>query len=61
MGPTRLLDVLELRLGLPPVAARRGEALLAYESCLAELDNDSRFYHRSFAVDAIGVARALLD
>jgi hypothetical protein len=61
LGPAHLLDVLELRLGLPPVFARPGEALLAYRACLAELDNEARFYHRSFAVDPIGVARTLLD
>jgi hypothetical protein len=61
LGPQRLLDLLELRLGLPPVLARPGEALLAYRACLAELDNKARFYHRSFAVDPMGVARALLE
>ena len=61
LGPARLLDLLELRLGLPPVLAHPGEALLAYRACLAELDNAARFYHRSFAVDPMGVARALLD
>ena len=61
LGPARLLDLLELRLGLPPALARPGEALLAYRACLAELDGKTRFYHRSFAVDPMGVARTLLD
>jgi hypothetical protein len=61
LGPARLLELLELRLGLPPVLARPGEALLAYRTCLAELDGKGRFYHRSFAVDPMGVARTLLD
>lgn len=60
LGPARLLDVLEIRLGLPPVRERPGEALLAYQGCLAERDESTRFYHRSFAVDPIGVARTLL-
>jgi ATP-dependent helicase/nuclease subunit B len=60
LGPARLLDVLELQLGLPRTAARPGEALLAYQACLAELDDASRFYHRSFAVDPLGTARTLL-
>lgn len=61
LGPARLLDLLELRLGLPPVVTRPGEALLAYQACLAELDNKARFYHGSFHIDALGVARTLLD
>jgi hypothetical protein len=60
LGPSRLLDVLETELGLPPAQARPAEALLAYQACLAELDDPARFYHRSFAVDALAVARALL-
>jgi hypothetical protein len=61
LGPARLLELLELRLGLPPVPARPGEALLAYRACLTELDSADRFYHRSFDVDPIGVARTLLE
>ena len=60
-GPGRLLDVLELELGLPPVRTKPGEALLAYRSCLAECDDLARFYHASFAIDALGVARTLLE
>lgn len=58
-GPTRLLEMLEIELGLPPVRARPGEALLAYRRCLAECDDLARFYHGSFEVDALGVARTL--
>lgn len=60
LGPARLLDLLEQRLGLPPVLARPGEALLRYQSCLIEADNGRRFYHRSLATDPLGVARTLL-
>jgi hypothetical protein len=60
LGPARMLDLLEVRLGLPPMLARPGEALLAYQACLAELDAPARFYHRSFKSDALGVARTLL-
>lgn len=60
VGPARLLDLLELRLGLPPVLTRPGQALLAYQSCLAELDEPKRFYHRSFRADPLAVARTLL-
>jgi hypothetical protein len=62
VGPARFLDLLELQLGLPPVRARPGEALLAYRRCLAALDGRRRFYHRSFReADEIAVARTLLD
>ncbi|MBN1239426.1 MAG: PD-(D/E)XK nuclease family protein [Gammaproteobacteria bacterium] len=60
-GPARLLELLELRLGLPQVSARPGEALLEYRACLADLDHEDRFYHRSFQLDPIGAARTLLD
>ncbi|HEX7080641.1 MAG TPA: PD-(D/E)XK nuclease family protein [Gammaproteobacteria bacterium] len=61
LGPARWLDVLEQQLGLPPAAARPAEALLAYRACLEDLDGPARFYHRSFAVDPIGVASTLLQ
>ena len=61
LGPTRFLNLLETQLGLPPVFTQPGEALLAYQGCLADSDNDSRFYHRSFQVDPISVTRTLFD
>ena len=63
LGPAGLLGVLESQLGLPPVSAQPGEALLAYRTCLEEADAaavEPRFYRRSLAVDPVGVARALL-
>ena len=60
LGPAGLL---ESQLGLPPVSAQPGETLLAYRTCLEEADAVAvapRFYHRSLAVDPVGVARALL-
>ncbi|HEX6993440.1 MAG TPA: PD-(D/E)XK nuclease family protein [Gammaproteobacteria bacterium] len=59
-GPARLLDLLELQLGLPTPSVRPGQALLAYKSCLEDLDGPRRFYHRSLAIDPLGVARTLL-
>ncbi len=59
-GPARLLGLLELQLGLPTPAVRPGQALLAYKSCLEDLDHPTRFYHASLAIDPIGVARTLL-
>ena len=38
LGPAGLLGVLESQLGLPPVSAQPGEALLAYRTCLEEAD-----------------------
>ena len=61
VGPSGFLDILETQLGLPPVLARPGEAVLAYRGCLAEADTPARFYHRSFEVDPISVARTLND
>jgi hypothetical protein len=60
-GPLGLLDVLEVRLGLPPVIATSADTLMAYRACLAEVDHASRFYHASFALDPINVSRTLLD
>jgi len=63
LGPAGLIGLLETELGLPPVAARPGEALLAYRACLEEADaaaREGRFYRRSLAVDPVGVARTLL-
>lgn len=59
-GPQRLLRMLEQSVGLPTPAPKPGAALLAYQSCLEDLDHAGRFYHRSLAVDPIGVARTLL-
>src|SRR5690606_15940245 len=59
-GPQRLLCLLEQQLGLPTPTVRPGEALLAYQSCLEDLDSPARFYHASLEVDGLGVARALL-
>jgi ATP-dependent helicase/nuclease subunit B len=61
LGPQGLLDVLETQLGLPPVLATAADALMAYRACLAEVDDPARFYHRSFELDPINVARTLLQ
>ncbi|HEU4617747.1 MAG TPA: hypothetical protein VFV10_06870, partial [Gammaproteobacteria bacterium] len=60
LGPGRFLALLESQLGLPPVATRPGEALLAYRACLEEVDGPDRFYHHSLATDSLGTARTLL-
>ncbi len=60
LGPAGFIDVLETQLGIPPVITRPAEAVLAYRGCLAAVNNPRRFYHRSFAVDPMSVARTLL-
>ena len=59
VGPQGLLRLLESDFGIPPVAAHPSEAIAAYRECLAECDDWVRFYHRSFDVDPVGVARTL--
>ena len=61
VGPRGFLDLLESDLGLPPVTTHPSESIAAYRECLAERDDWVRFYHRSFDVDPVGVARTLND
>ncbi|MDA1076094.1 MAG: PD-(D/E)XK nuclease family protein, partial [Proteobacteria bacterium] len=60
LGPRGFLDLLETELGLPPVLTMSAERIIAYRGVLKALDNPDRFYHRSFAVDPVNVARTLL-
>ena len=60
-GPLGLLSILETQLGLIQAPTVLLERLLQYQACLKALDNKNRFYHRSFMVDEIAVARTLLD
>ena len=61
VGPKGFLGLLESDLGIAPVAAHPSESVGAYRECLAECDDWVRFYHRSFDVDPVGVARTLDD
>ena len=61
VGPRGFLDLLESDLGIPPVTTHPSESIAAYRECLAERDDWVRFYHRSFDVDPVGVARTLND
>lgn len=61
VGPQGFLSLLESDLGIPPVAAHPSEAIAAYRECLADCDDWVRFYHRSFDIDPVGVARTLND
>ena len=61
VGPQGFLGLLESDLGIGPVASHPSESKAAYRDCLAECDDWVRFYHRSFGVDPVGVARTLDD
>ena len=61
VGPKGFLALLESDLGIAPVASHPSETIAAYRECLAECDDWVRFYHRSFDVDPVGVARTLND
>ena len=37
------------------------ERIVQYQDCLRRFDSEQRFYHRSFAVDALGTAATLLS
>ena len=59
VGPKGLLSLLESDLGLAPLSSHPSESIAAYRECLTECDDWVRFYHRSFDVDPVGVARTL--
>ena len=61
VGPRGLLRLLESDLGIVAATAHPSEEVALYRECLAECDDLSRFYHASFGVDPVGVARVLLD
>lgn len=61
VGPLGLLGLLESDLGIVPVTSHPSESIATYRECLAECDDWVRFYHRSFDVDPVGVARILDD
>ena len=61
VGPIGFLRLLESDLGLAPTAVHPAEEVALYRGCLADLDDLARFYHASFSVDPVGVARTLLD
>lgn len=59
-GPLGLLNVLETQLGLLRLEPSTSDRILQFREILKRLDDPSRFYHRSFAVDALGTAATLL-
>ena len=61
VGFRGLLGLVESDLGLAAAALHPSEEVALYRECLAECDDLGRFYHASFEVDPVGVARVLLD
>ncbi|MBL8401782.1 PD-(D/E)XK nuclease family protein [Accumulibacter sp.] len=61
VGPLGFLNILETQLGLLALHPSQAERIVQYRDCLQKLDNDQRFYHRSFATDPLGTAACLLD
>ena len=60
LGPSRFLSLLETRLGLGAEGTVEPIRVAQMASRLRLADDGSRFYSRSFAVDAVDVARQLL-
>ena len=60
-GPLGLLNVLETQLGLLRLDISNSDRVLQFLDVLKRMDTHERFYHRSFAVDALGTASTLLN
>jgi hypothetical protein len=61
LGPEGFLRVLELYLGLGRNHAPEMLRIIEYRKILLRIDDGKRFYSRSFRVDDLGVAAALLS
>ncbi|MGV7225232.1 MAG: hypothetical protein ACQ9MH_27425 [Nitrospinales bacterium] len=59
-GPQGFLSILETQLGLTVPNISPAVRMVQYHECLRKMDSPARFYHRSFEVDALAVARTLL-
>ena len=60
VGPLGFLTVLETQLGMLGIHPSQAERIVQYRDCLAQADSPGRFYHASFATDALGTAATLL-
>lgn len=60
VGPLGLLTILETQLGMLAEHPSHAERIVQYRNCLALADAPSRFYHATFATDALGTAATLL-
>lgn len=59
-SPIQLLRDLELRLGIGEDVAAQAPRVTSWQERLVAMGSRQRFYTRSFAVDALGTAKALL-
>jgi len=59
-GPSGLLTILETQFGLTDQRNNAPVRIGEYLHCLRSYDNGTRFYSKSFAVDALGVSKTLL-
>jgi RecB family exonuclease len=60
-GPAQLLRDLELRLGLSVPAAPHALRVARFAARMAKWASEGRYYSRSFQVDALGTAAAVLE
>ncbi len=60
LGPSGLLSLLELYLGLSAKRPAKLQRVIQFRKILKQLDNGKRFYSRSMRVDDFGVASELL-
>lgn len=60
LGPLGLLQLLELQLGLARAPVSWAERVVQMRECLDVARTGSRFYEKSFAIDALGTAETLL-
>lgn len=60
VGPLGFLNTLETQLGLLAEHPSQAERIVQYRDSLAHADAPTRFYHASFATDALGTAATLL-
>lgn len=60
VGPLGLLGILETELGLVPPIVSAAQRCVQYRDCLRQLNEPSRFFHRSFEADDFGTAATLL-
>jgi len=61
VGPLGMLGILETQLGLLRREVSTAERTVQYQRCLAECDQETRFYHASFGTDALGTSATLLN
>ena len=61
VGPVGFLSILETQLGLESPLVSSATRLVQYSECLRRLDTIRRFYHQSFRVDELIVAKTLLS